>query len=196
MHNNKKLNTILEKGESIKWSGVAQPYSIFDETHKTSTIIFFCVALVWGIILVGGYVTLAMYKNQEIMKGATIFCIIISLLLAWRPISDKSKVKRLLYAVTDKNAIIISEGNDKACSMRIVDIDELRMEKTSNNNCHIRVGSPTFRTSVRKLPSLAYHGAFDILDDEKTYKGLVFYNVSIQDGETICNLLKPAVAPT
>ena len=193
MHINEKLDKCLEEGEVIQWSGAPQPYKLFDETHKTLTLISLSWALAWGIILIGGYCALSVSKGQEIKTGVMVICAAVPLMLAWGPIIDRNKVKKLLYAVTNKNAIIVSEEDDKSRTMYIGDIDGLRVDKTNNGNCHIRVGSSVFKASVRKLPSLAFLGEFDTIDNDKIYKGLVFYNVSAEDGKAICDLLKPPV---
>ena len=53
MNDNVKLVNTLEKGEIIRWSGAPQPYSLFDDSRKTPTIISLCWALGTGIILAG-----------------------------------------------------------------------------------------------------------------------------------------------
>ena len=195
MHYNEKLNKFLEEGEIIRWSGAPKPYALFDETHKTSTIISLCWALLWGIILIGGYYALTVSHGQEIKKGVMAICAAITLMILWSPIADKNNIKKLLYAVTDKKAVIVSKEDDRACTMRIADIDELRADKTGNGNCHVRAGSSVFKASARKLIGLACRGEFDMDNNEKIFKGLVFYNVSAEDGATICKLLKPVVEP-
>ena len=192
MYDNEKLNKLLEDGEAILWSGAPQTYGIFDETHKNSTIISLCWALVWGIILVGGYLTLSVSHGQEIKKGVLAVCSVIPLLVAWGPMANKNNIKKLLYAVTNKKAIVVSQEDGKPLTMRIADIDGLRIEKTNNGNCHVKLGSPVFKASPRKLPGLAIHGEFDVKDNnDKIYTGLVFYNVSAEDGKAIRDLEKP-----
>ena len=196
MLDNDKLNKFLEEGELIRWRGLPMPYGLFDATHKTTTIISLCWALLWGVFLIGGYYTLSTSRGQEIQTGVMIFCAAIPILIAWGRVSDKNKVEKLLYAVTNKRVIVIPKEGDKACAMHLAGIDDLRSEETANGNCHIRIGSATFKTSARKLQSLAYHGNFETKDDTKIYTGLVFYNVSPEDGKAICKLLlKLDVAP-
>lgn len=186
------LNNVLEQGETIIWSGIPQQYSLLGESHKKSTIISLCWALAWGIFLVGGYYALTISKGVEIQTGVMIFCAAVPLFIVWMPIADKRKVKQLSYAVTDKRAIVLS---DKPISLPIADIDDLSIDKADDGNCHIRVGSSTFKTSSRKLPSLAYRGEFSGQGDDKTYKGLVFFNASAEDGKIVSNLLKPVTSP-
>ena len=195
MNYNERLNKFLEEGETVRWSGKPQPYGLFDETHKTSTVISLCWALLWGAILVGGYYWVSVSQGQEIKKGIMLFCAAIPIMLAWGPITDKNNVKKLLFAVTDKKVMVVPSETETACIMRIADIDELRLEKTANGNCHVRLGSPVFKASARKLPVLAFRGEFDIEDNKKAYKGLVFYNVSAEDGNAICDFLKTLVKP-
>ena len=192
MYDNKRLNQFLEEGEIIKWSGIAQPYSLFDETHKKATIIPLCCALVCAIILAGGYYDYCVSKGIDIKEGALVFCALIPLVVAYRIVVGKNKVKNLLYAVTDKRVVIVPKDSDKPCAMCIADIDELRSEKADNGNYHIRIGSPVFKASARKLPGLACDGKFDAQDTNII--GLVFYNVSADDEKAVCDLLKPAIA--
>ena len=187
------LDKFLEDGEIVQWSATPQPYRLFDETHKTSTIISLCWALAWGIILIGGYYYTCASQGHEIKTGVMVFCSAIPVMLAWSPAADRNNVKKLTYAITDKKAIVISSEAEKACTMNIADIDGLRVEKTDNGNCHVRVGSPVFKASARKLPGLAFRGEFDNIDSNKIYKGLVFYNVSAEDGNAIRDLLKPLI---
>ena len=188
MQNDEKLSKLLEKGGVVRWSGTPQPYGLFDETHKTSTMISLFWALLWGIILVGGYYASAVKTGQEIQKGIMAFCAVIPIAVAWGPIRDKSNIKKMLYALTDKRAIVISSDENNSLTMNITDIDGVRVEKTNNGNCHIRLGSPVFKASARKLLGLAYRGEFETEDNNKIYKGLVFYNVSAKDGDMIRGL--------
>ena len=193
MRDNEIFNKFLEEGETVRWSAAPQPYGLFDETHKTSTLISLCWALAWGIFLVGGYYWLSVSQGQEIRKGIMAFCAVIPLMLAWGPVTDKNNVKKLRYAVTDKKIIVVYSDTDKAFTMNTADVDELRFEKTVNGNCHLRLGSPVFKVSARKLTGLAFRGEFDTEGNDKIYKGLVFYNLSAEDGNAIHTLLKPLI---
>ena len=196
MNDNANLIKALEEGETIRWSGAPQPYGLFDESRKTSTLISLGWALAWGIILVGGYCALvASSKSAELMKGVIIFLVAVSILIALMPLFDKNKIKKLLYAVTDKKVIIASQGDNKLFTMLIADIDELRIDEAGNGNCHIRMGASAFKTSIRKLPLLALRGESVSQDNKEIFKGLVFFNVSPEDGKAIGRLLKPAIPP-
>ena len=193
MHDDEKLNKFLEKGETIRWSGAPQPYRLFDETHKTSTLISLCWALMWAIILLGGYYASVIKSGQEIKKGIMAFCAVIPIVVAWGPITDRNNIKKLTYAVTDRKVIVVSSEASSSFTMNIADIDRARIEKTNNGNCHVRVGSPVLKASAKKLLGLAYRGEIDSEGSNRTCKGLVFYNVSAEDGNAIRDLLKPIV---
>jgi len=192
MSDNSKLNTVLEEGETLLWSGVPQPYSLFDESHKKSTMITLGWALAWGILLVGGYYTLTATKDVEMRTGVMLFCMAVPLFIIGMAVTDKNKVQKLLYAVTDKRAIVLS---DKPIAMRIADIDAIRVDEADNGNCHIRVGSPACKASARKLPIMAFRGEFSGQDNNKVHSGMAFFNVSAEDEKTIRDLLKPGAAP-
>ena len=192
MSDNTKLNEALDQGEVIVWSGTPQAYSLFGESYKKSTMITLGLALAWAVILVGGYYALTVSNNVEIQKGVMLFCIGVPIFIIGMAISDKNKIQKLAYAVTDKRAIVLSE---KPISMRLADIDDVRIEKADDGNCHVRVGSPTFKTSMRKLPVLAYRGEFGGQGSDSSCNGLVFFNVSAEDERKIRDLLKPAALP-
>lgn len=186
MNVNEKLNQLLENGETIQWSGVPQPYSIFDPSRKASTITTLCVALLWTIISVGGYYA----SGTEIKTGIVIFFLAISAIIVWMPISDKGRIKKLLYGITDRRVIVTAQENSDPITMPIADIDDIRIDEGDNGNCHVRVGSRVFKASAKKLPGLAYRGEYDDQDGKKKYKGLVLFNVTAKDGKTIESLLK------
>jgi hypothetical protein len=194
MSNIEKLNKLLKEGETTRWSGTPGSYGLFDKACRISTIIPLCLAFVFGIIPIPVYYAYCVSINYEVKIGVIIFFIIVFLVIAYRPVSDKNNVKSLLYAVTDKRAIIVSGKDDNARAMRIEDIDDLRIEEAGNGNCHIRIGSPVTKAATGKLPRLAYVGTFNEQDNVKIYTGLVFFNVPAEDGKTIAALLKPANA--
>ena len=194
MINNEKLNNALEKGESIKWSGVPRPYSLFDESRKTSTLMYLFWALAWAILSIWGYYAMTASSGAEVKNGGLIFLVGVSILVALMPALDKGKIKKLTYAVTDKKAVIVSRENDSLMSMNLADIDDIRIDKTDNGKCHVRVGSSVFKASAKKLPGLAFRGNFGDHDGKKKYHGLVFFNVTAEDAETIGKLLKPGAA--
>lgn len=184
---NEKLSQFLENGETIRWIGASQPYSLFDPSRKISTYITITIALIWTIISIGGYYA----SGNEIKTGMVIFFLGITAIILFMPLSDKSKIKKLLYAITDKKLIVTSkEGNDTAIQLPIDAIDDFRIDTGDNGNCHVRVGTSVFKAAVRKLPVLAYRGEFDDKDGTKVHKGVVLFNVSAEDGKTIGKLLK------
>jgi hypothetical protein len=191
MINNEKLNNILEKRETIRWSGIPLPYSLFDGSRKTSTLMSLYWALAWAILSILGYYAMTASSGAEIKTGVLIFLVGISIMIALMPVLDKGKIKKLSYAVTDKRAIIVSGENDNPIAMPLADIDDIRIDKTDNGNCHVRIGSPVFKMPVKKLPGLAFRGEFVDQDGKKKYQGLVFFNVSAEDAKMIGNLLKP-----
>ncbi len=129
MINTEKLNAILEKGETVQWSGTPQPYSLFDESRKKSTYYTLCWALDWAIVTIGAYYALVIAPSgSEVQKGVVGFLLIISLFIVWMPISDKSKVKKLTYAITNHRVIIIPHESTSLLTMRFAQIDAIRID--------------------------------------------------------------------
>lgn len=194
MIDNEKFNSVLENGETIRWSGVARPYSLFDESRKKATILSVCYAVAWAVISIGGYYAAIASSGAEAKLGLVLFLLAISLLIIWMPVSDRSKIKKLLYAITDKRVIIGSSENTPPITMPIADIDAIRLDQGDNGNCHIRMGSSIFKAASRKLPGLAYSGKYVHENDDKKYTGLLFFNVSAEDGKKISTLLEPGIS--
>ncbi len=187
---NEKLNSILEDGEHILWSGVPQPYSLFDPSRKSGTMLSLCLAAGWAILSIGGYYALTLSQGGQLSIGVILFLLCFSLMILWMPISDKTRVKKLSYAVTDKKIIVVSTENTDPVVMRIKDIDGVRIDQADNGNCHVRAGKAAFKASPRKLPVIAHRGEYTDENGVKVYKGIVFFNVTAEDGKTISNLLK------
>jgi hypothetical protein len=194
MINNEKLNNALEKGETIRWSGVPQPYSLFDESRKTSTLMYLFWALAWAILSIWGYYAMVASSGAEVKNGVLIFLVGVSIMVALMPVLDKGKIKKLTYAITDKKAVIVARENDNLISMPLADIDDIRIDTTDNGKCHVRVGSSVFKASAKKLPGLAFRGNFVDQDGKKKYQGLVFFNVTAEDAQTIGKLLQPGTS--
>ena len=194
MINNEKINSVLEKGETIKWSGVPRPYALFDESRKKATIFTLCCAAAWAVLTMGGYYAVTASSGGDVKSGVMIFLLAISLLIIWMPVSDKGKIKKLQYAITDKRVLIVSGENSNQIAMPIAYIDAVRVDKGDNGNCHVMVGSSVFKASPRKLPGLAYLGKYTGESDNKKYTGLVLFNVSDGDGKAASSLLESAIS--
>jgi hypothetical protein len=190
----KDVEKWLDEGEVVEWSGPPQPYRLLDEGHKTGTLISWFWALAWGAFLIGGYYSLCVSRDLEIKTSAMVICAVIPLFIFWSPVGDKNRIKKLRYALTNKKVLIVTEdaaSSDKPCVLPLTAIEAARVEKTDEGTCSLRLGSSTFKTSARKLPSLAIRGNFELSDgNEKTYNGLVFYNIRDEDGDAVCELLK------
>ncbi|MCC8190266.1 MAG: hypothetical protein LIP77_06455 [Planctomycetes bacterium] len=194
MITDEKLQSILENGETIRWSGNPKPYSLFDESRKRSTIITISVAVATAVILAGGYYAMTVSSGTEMKSGFLLFLLTIGLLIVWGPIADRIKVKKLSYVITDRNVISLSTDNDAPVVLPLADVDAVRVDQGDNGNCHVRLGTAVFRASPKRLPVLAYRGEYDDLDGGKKYKGLVLFNIDAEEGKTVDALLRPAGA--
>ncbi|MDR2179034.1 MAG: hypothetical protein LBP21_01875 [Synergistaceae bacterium] len=195
MSNGDNAEKLLEEGDVVRWSGSPQPYGVFDGAHKTSTLVTLCWAVSWGILLIGGYYAFCVSRNLEIKTVVMIICVAIPLLIAWSPVGDKNNVQKLQYKVTDKKITVTSSEGSREQVLPIADIDALRVEKAGEDTCHIRFGSSAFKASMKKLIILSLRGEFKVQkNDEKVYTGLVFYNIAVEDGDVICDLLKSRIS--
>jgi hypothetical protein len=186
------LREVLEKDETVRWSGPTQPYGIFDEAHKRSTLVSIAWGLAVGIILTGGYLWLCASRNIEVKNVVLIFTLGFALLIVWGPISNKKRLAGMRYALTDKRVIAFATGIGKALVMSLSALDAVRIVQAAPGTCHILLGSPVAKASGKKLLALTMYGRDAEGEDKvKVSKGMVFYNLSAEDGNTLRVLLQP-----
>jgi hypothetical protein len=189
---NDKLREVLEKDETIRWSGSAQPYGIFDEAHKSSTFTSIAWGVAVGVILIGGYLWLCMSRDIEVKNIIIFFALGFSLLILWSPISNKKHLARMRYAITDKRVIALATGIGKAFAMPLPALDAVHIVQPGPGTCHILFGSSVAKASGKKLLSLTMHGQDAEGEDKvKISKGMVFYNISAEAGNVLRVLLQP-----
>ena len=189
-----KLREILEKGETVRWSGSAQPYGIFDEVHKSSTLMSVALGLAVGIILTGGYLWLCLSREIEVKSVIMIFTLGFTLLIIWGPVSNRQRIARMIYAITDKRVIALSTGIGKAFAMSLPELDAVRLVQAGPGTCHLLFGSSVAKVSGKKLLALTLHGQDAEGEDKvRISKGIVFYNISTEAGNALRALLQPLV---
>jgi hypothetical protein len=190
-NDSEKLREFLDKDETVRWSGSAQPYGIFDEAHKKSTLVSVIFGLAAGIFLAVGYLWLCVSRNIEVKNVILFFVLGFALLILWNPIANKKHLSRMKYAVTDKRVIAFSAGIGKAFAMPLSALDGVRFAQAAAGTCHILFGSPVAKATGKKLMSLTMHGR-DVEGEDKVKisKGMVFYNVDSEAGKTLRALLQ------
>jgi hypothetical protein len=190
-----RLQEILGKDETIRWSGSVQPYEIFDEAHRGSTFTSIAWGVAVGVILIGGYLWLCASRDIEVKNIIIVFVLGFSLLILWNPISNKKHLARMRYAVTDQRVIALSTGIGKAFAMPLPALDVVHIVQAGPGTCHILFGSSVAKASGKKLLSVTMHGRDAEGEDKvKISKGMVFYNVSAEAGNALRALLQPLVA--
>ncbi|MDR0440258.1 MAG: hypothetical protein LBI59_04650 [Candidatus Accumulibacter sp.] len=188
-----RLQELLEKDETIRWSGSTQPYEIFDEAHKSATLTSFIWGLAVGIIIVGGYLWLCASRNIEVKNVIIVFGLGFALLIIWGPIANKKHLSRMKYAITNQRIIAFSTGISKAFAMPLSALDAVRIVHASPGTCHVLFGSPVAKASGKKLMTLTLHGRDPEGEDKvKTSKGMVFYNINAEAGMALSALLPPS----
>jgi hypothetical protein len=192
------LGDLLSEGESLKWSGFPQAYSITGGENRQSTLTMWIVAAVLLLFLNIGYAILCSSENSaDFEPFALIFTIGIPLFVFVNPIRDRSYIKNQIYALTDRRAIVCNKSN-KEMSLPIGIIDSVRVEKSSGEGCcHVALGSPATGAPTSKFRKIALSGK---RDKDDSCIGIVFYNINARDGDTIRGIInemtgkgKPAV---
>jgi hypothetical protein len=189
-----RLQEFLEKDETVQWSGSTQPYEIFDEAHKSVTLVSVILGLAVGIFIIAGYLWLCASREIEVKPVIIVFALGFALLILWGPIANRRHLIRMKYAITDKRVIAFSTGTGKAFAMPLSALDAVRVAYASPGTCHVLFGSSVAKASGKKLVSLTMHGRDTEGEDKvRVSKGMVFYNISAEAGMTLSALLSPSV---
>lgn len=119
------INTILKEGETLLWQGAPKEFETNDAEYKgklKTSLIFWAVICV---IIEACYISIAANVEQKpnllIVLGILVFCGFFVLL----NMTQARKIRKLQYALTDKN-IIIKGKTTKVCpysSIRFCDFE-------------------------------------------------------------------------
>lgn len=179
----KKLEAILQPGETVKWSGRPRDVKLMEAPYGTSFIIRIVCAIllvVVGVVLVGPVAGAKMDPTQGVVFVCV--CAVVGLYLILDPIYVMNKMnKSTYYYITDRR-VITCFGNDdkvKKMKMRTLDeLDEVSVDKLSTGKSVVYLGRKTKRAP--KLARIQF--AFTDVQDKEEATPLIFYSVEDLQG--------------
>lgn len=174
-----KIDSILQPGETVKWSGRPQDVKLMEAPYGTSFIIrVVCAVLIiaLGIYLTGPGAGTTMDATQGIVF--LLICVVVGLYLILDPIYVMNKMnKGTFYYITDHRVITCFGSGDKVKKMKMRTLEELgevTVDKLSNGHSLIYLGKKN-----KRAPKVARtQFAFTDIQDKEEEMPLMFYSVS------------------
>ena len=171
------LKTSLEPGEQLLWSGQAEPFETLDVVYKKRFTIVTAVCALVAVLLIIGYIIIAREVGVKLL-----FILLILALTAIAPlnvISDAGKLRKTLYAVTDRRLITVREA---VRSVAYDKIQEAALRKDEAGHTSLLCGVDALKGKPWKLRECAVLGPRFDPEDDSTCQGFVFYAVQDVDG--------------
>ena len=98
-----KLQSILEEGEQLLWSGRPEPIGTLQGLYKSAILRKILMIAAGIVILAGWYISAAVKNGVEVQPIAIIVCALPFLYSIYNDFSDaKTLRERTLYAMTDR----------------------------------------------------------------------------------------------
>ena len=173
-----KIDSILQPGETVKWSGRPQNIKLMEAPYGTSFVIRVIVAL---ILFAGGFYFSGPGAGATAKPLDTTVilcvCIIVGLYLILDPILVARKLTRTAtYYITDRRVIAcFAKGVHEMTvkSRNLDELDEVTVDKLSNGNSVIYLGKKTNRAVRKARIQYCYTDA----QDKEENIPLMFYSV-------------------
>ena len=109
-----KLQSVLEEGEQLLWSGRPEPIVTLQGLYKSAILRKILMIVAGIVILAGWYISAAVKNGVEVQPIAIIVCALPFLYSIYNDFADAKVLReRTLYAMTDRRMITVV---DKAVS--------------------------------------------------------------------------------
>lgn len=172
-----KLLDNLMDGEQVLWSGKPE-FKIFGETHKN----FFAAKVV---VIAAALIAFFMYYFMGVQAGTIPFkasAIVIMLVVAAVPLTlewlDAQKMKKTIYAVTDKRLLALVDTAVNAVTFD--QVKEFKFEKDADDQVSLVCGCDMMKKSPRSYRASAVFG-LRMKDDNSECERFVMYAITEAD---------------
>lgn len=150
---NEELNNALEKGENLLWSGGVASFKIFEGQRKGQLLKSIVITLAITIAIIAGYLAAIRSTGADVMPALIIIILLLGLFAAFSIIMDAGKVRKQIYAVTDRRILVLSQG--KVSGISYDNLGEYSFVKEASGNTCFIAGSDMARYNEKKLIKFA-----------------------------------------
>jgi hypothetical protein len=174
----KKLEGLLQPGETVKWSGRPKDVKLMEPPYGTAYIIRAVCAVI--LVIAGICLALPIIGGGEgALTGwiVLLVCVVVALYLVLDPVYVANKLnKGTFYYITDRRVISCFGTEDKTKKMKmrtLGELDEITVDKLSNGTGLIYLGK-----RIKRAPRAARtQFALTDLQDKEEGMPLMFYGV-------------------
>ena len=180
------LKEALREDEKLLWSGRPEAFETLDKTHKSPFIRSGIIAAVVTIALCVAYVILAKAKDVPLKPAVLVIVAACGIFIILRGLNDASKIKkRVLYAITDKRLIILT---DSAKSVEYSAISAAKLDRDEDGHTSLLCGEDAIKARPWKRRAAVLSGA---ITNENTGMCERFVMYALPDADKIKEILKP-----
>ena len=180
------LKEALREDEKLLWSGRPEAFETLDKTHKSPFIRSGIITAVVTIALCVAYVILAKANDVPLKPAVLVIVAACGIFIIVRGLLDASKIKkRVLYAITDKRLIILT---DSAKSVEYSAINVAKLDRDEDGHTSLLCGEDAIKARPWKRRAAVLSGA---ITNENTGMCERFVMYALPDADKIKEILKP-----
>ena len=180
------LKESLREDEKLLWSGRPEAFETLDKTHKSPFIRSGIITAVVTIALCVAYVILVRAKEAPLKPAVLVIVAACGIFIIVRGLLDASKIKkRVLYAITDKRLIILT---DSAKSVEYSAISAAKLDRDEDGHTSLLCGEDAIKARPWKRRAAVLSGA---ITNENTGMCERFVMYALPDADKIKEILKP-----
>ena len=158
-----KLQSILEEGEQLLWSGRPEPVGTLQGLYKSAILRKILMIAAGIIILAGWYISAAVKNGVEVQPIAIIVCALPFLYSIYNDFADgKALRERTLYAMTDRRMITVV--GETVSAVEYDKVDGWKVEADADGIMSLVCGCDALKGRERSRREFAVCGARTNLD--------------------------------
>lgn len=174
-----RIGKLLKAEEQIRWTGKPENDPFFTAANKGRLIVRW---IIMAIVAVGLSVAYAVYctnKHITYYWVVNIFTIGVPLYAAVLPYMDYKRLRKVVYAITDRR-VIVSANPNRTFDMNLADVDRIEISPCCGGST-LLLGSAVANAHENKLRVLALYGKMGEADGKERTVGLALYNLADAD---------------
>ena len=174
-----RIKKLLKADEHVRWIGKAEKDPFLNDSNRSSMILRWVLT---AVIAVGLSVLYAVYCSNKAIPyywAVNIFTIGVPLYIAVLPYMDHKRLRKVIYAITDRR-VIVSANDNRAYDMLLSHVDSIQISRGIGGTTLI-LGSAVANASENKLRVLSLYGKMDEVCGKERTVGAALYNLADAD---------------
>ena len=180
------LNESLREEEKLLWSGRPEAFETLDKTHKVPFIRKGIITALVTIAICVAYVLFAKIENAPLKPAVLVVVAACGIFIILRGLADAAKIrKRVLYAITDKRLIILTDSDR---SVEYSAISVAKLDRDEDGHVSLLCGESAIKAKPWKRRVIVLTGA---VTNDTTGMCESFAMYALPDADKVKEILKP-----